>query len=127
MSYAKAVAVYLGLGVSKLSDYNAALVQWSKARDQAVHVFGRQAVPMVWDYAEVNPFAGAAGDLSVSLLGVSRIIEIMGGHGAGSSIVSDARIQTMSKSKCISTDPPYYDNIGYAYFSDSSTFGFAVR
>src|SRR5579864_4572551 len=49
-AYADAVCVYLALGVSKLADYNASLVQWSNSRDQAVHVFGRQALPMVWDY-----------------------------------------------------------------------------
>src|SRR5262249_32078713 len=59
-AYGDAVCTYLGLAVSKLSDYNASLVQWSKSRDQAVHVFGRQALPMVWDYAEINPFGDAA-------------------------------------------------------------------
>jgi putative DNA methylase len=118
-AYAEAVAMYLGLGVSKLADYNAALVQWSKARDQAVHVFGRQALPMAWDYAEVSPFAGAAGDLTVSLEGIAKSTE---SHisTVGSGFVSnvDAQTQTVSSGKCISTDPPYYDNIAYADLSD---------
>ena len=118
-AYAEAVRVYLGIGVSKLSDYNSSLVQWSKGRDQAVHVFGRQALPMVWDYAEVSPLAGAAGDLTVSLDGIARSLE---SHvsivGSGVSMNLDAQTQSMSRDKCVSTDPPYYDNIGYADLSD---------
>jgi putative DNA methylase len=117
-SHADAVVTYLALGVSKLADYNAALVQWSKARDQAVHVFGRQAVPMVWDYAEVNVFAGAAGDLIVSLSGISKALESFSSDATGQSEQADASVQTISTPKLVSTDPPYYDNIGYADLSD---------
>ena len=117
-AYADAVAVYLGLGVSKLSDYNASLVQWSTSRDQAVHVFGRHALPMVWDYAEVNPLAGAAGDLVVSLAGIARTIDGMMADKPGFSVNADAQQQEISRDKCVSTDPPYFDNIGYADLSD---------
>lgn len=117
-AYADAVCVYLALAVSKLSDYNGALVQWSKARDQAVHVFGRQALPMVWDYAEVNPLAEAAGDFSVSLAGILRTLNILGIAGLGTAVMADAQTQTISKDRCVSTDPPYYDNVPYADLSD---------
>jgi putative DNA methylase len=101
-----------------LSDYNGSLVQWSKARDQAVHVFGRQALPMVWDYAEVNPLAEAAGDFSVSLAGILRTLNILGIAGLGTAVMADAQTQTLSKDRCVSTDPPYYDNVPYADLSD---------
>ena len=118
-AYSDAVAVYLGIGVSKLTDYNASLVQWSKSRDQAVHVFGRQAIPMVWDYAEVSPFAGAAGDFSVSLDGITKSTEAhISTVGRGFVLNQEAQTQGISNGKCISTDPPYYDNIGYADLSD---------
>ncbi len=117
-AYADAVAVYLGLGVSKLSDYNASLVQWSTSRDQSVHVFGRHALPMVWDYAEVNPFAGAAGDLVVSLAGIARTVEGLMVGKPGCAVIADAQHQKLSSGRCVSTDPPYYDNIGYADLSD---------
>jgi len=117
-SYADAVTIYLGLGVSKLCDYNASLVQWSKARDQAVHVFGRQALPMVWDYAEVNPFASAAGDLQVSINGISRTVAKFSIETEGIATQIEAQTQTLSSGKIVSTDPPYYDNIGYADLSD---------
>ncbi len=118
-AYAEAVGVYLSLGVSKLADYNSSLVQWSKARDQAVHVFGRQALPMVWDYAEVSPLAGAAGDLTVSLEGIAKSTEShLSVSAPGIAVALDAQTQTTSSRKCVSTDPPYYDNIGYADLSD---------
>ncbi len=117
--YGKAVGVYLGLGISKLTDYNSSLVQWSNSRDQAVHVFGRQALPMVWDFTEVFPFGEAAGDITVSLKGISKSIEAFCvGSAFGIAENLDAKTQTLSNGKCICTDPPYYDNIGYADLSD---------
>jgi putative DNA methylase len=95
-AYADAVSVYLALGVSKLTDYNGSLVQWSRSRDQAVHVFGRQALPMVWDYVEINPFAGAAGDLTTSLDGICRTIEGCDAAGLGEAVMADAQNQTIS-------------------------------
>ena len=117
--YANAVAMYLGIGVSKLADYNCSNVTWSQSRDQAAHAFTRQAIPMVWDFAEVGPFAGAAGDLVVSLKGISNIIGrlLFANHG----IAVQQDVQLLPKEKAavvISTDPPYYDNIGYSDLSD---------
>jgi putative DNA methylase len=71
-AYADAVAIYLGLAVDKTSDYNSSLVIWSPTRNQAKTSFSRQAIPMVWDFAEINTFANAAGDISVSLKGITR-------------------------------------------------------
>jgi putative DNA methylase len=117
-AYAEAVAVYLGLAVDKAADYNSSLVAWSPTRDQLKTTFARQALPMIWDFAEANPFAGAAGDLGISIEGISR--SILGFPGGGQGIVSQANAQTqeISRGKVISTDPPYYDNIAYADLSD---------
>jgi putative DNA methylase len=119
-AYADAVATYLGLGVSKLADYNCANVTWSQSRDQAGHAFTKQAIPMVWDYTEVNPLAGAAGDLLVSLKGITSVIEKGELISAiGYSCQSDAASEVdRSIIPLISTDPPYYDNVGYADLSD---------
>lgn len=116
-AYAEAVGVYLGLAVDKTTDYNSSLVAWSPTRDQAKTTFGRQSLPMVWDFAEINTLAGAAGDIAVSIEGICRSV------GAASSIPghvrqSDAQSQEISSAKVVSTDPPYYDNIGYADLSD---------
>ena len=116
--YCDAVATYLAIGVSKLADYNSSLVAWSKSRDQAVHVFGRHALPMVWDFAEVAPFANAAGDLAVSLGGISRVISSFNATIGGIAEQHSAQNQELSRNNCVSTDPPYYDNIGYSDLSD---------
>jgi putative DNA methylase len=117
-AYAEAVSVYLALGVDKTADYNSAIVVWSPSRDQAKTTFARQALPMVWDFAEVNVFAGAAGDIGVSLEGICRSIRAPDGQALGHAVQADAQTQTLSLAKRISTDPPYYDNIGYADLSD---------
>ncbi len=62
-AYAEAVAVILGLAVSRSANTINSLVVWSQGREQSVNLFSRQAIPMTWDFPEVNPFAGAAGDL----------------------------------------------------------------
>ncbi len=117
-AYAEAVGVYLSLAVDKASDYNTTLVAWSPTRDQAKSTFARQALPMVWDYTEVNPLARAAGDFSVSLEGSTRFLRVAGTSSGGFATAADAARQTVSCDKAISTDPPYYDNIGYADLSD---------
>ena len=117
-AYAEAVGVYLGLAVDKAIDYNTTLVAWSPTRDQAKSTFARQALPMVWDYTEVNPLAEAAGDFIVSLEGGLRFLEASETLSRGHASQADAATQEFSVRKAISTDPPYYDNIGYADLSD---------
>jgi putative DNA methylase len=117
-AYAESVSVYLALAVDKCADYNSSLVAWSPSRDQAKTTFARQALPMIWDFAEVNVFAEAAGDFGVSLDGVCRSIRAPEGQVPGVAVQADAQGQSISAGKWISTDPPYYDNIGYADLSD---------
>ena len=118
-AYADAVSVYLGMAVSKLSDAQSTLVRWKPTMDQAIGTFGRQALPMVWDFAETNVFAGMAGDYITSLNNMMRVLDnLKKPLHAGSAVQQDAQTQTISIGKIISTDPPYYDNIGYADLSD---------
>ncbi|MBG58120.1 MAG: hypothetical protein CMK46_07510 [Porticoccus sp.] len=117
-AYGEAVAVYLGIASDKLGDYNSSLVAWSPTRDQLKTTFGRQALPMVWDYAETNLFADAAGDIAISIRGIVRTLMGFDSSIAGTVNQHDAQTQGFSINKVISTDPPYYDNIGYADLSD---------
>ncbi len=117
-AYAQAVGVYLGIAVDKTTDYNSSLVAWSPTRDQAKTTFGRQALPMIWDYAEVNTLAGAAGDLDISVAGICRAMPALASTEHGVAQQADAQSQKISAGKVVSTDPPYYDNIGYADLSD---------
>lgn len=121
-AYGEAVAVYLGFGVSRLSDICNALCRWESSKTQVRNLFGRQAIPMIWDFAENNIFAGAAGDFLTSLTSIIRVINTSLNTNLYSYSVhasqQAAQTQSISVNKIVSTDPPYYDNIGYADLSD---------
>ena len=117
-AYAEAVGVYLGLGVSKLSDAQSSLCRWKTTMDQSIATFGRQALPMVWDYSEANAFAGMAGDPLVSINNMMRVVDRLLTNANGHADQVQAQCQVWSSASVVSTDPPYYDNIGYADLSD---------
>ena len=116
--YAEAVRVYLGMAVSKLSDAQSSLCRWKASMTQSIGAFGRQALPMVWDFSEANTFGGMAGDLTTSLTNMMKVVDQLPSNVLCSSQQVDAVSQTNSVDKLVSTDPPYYDNIGYADLSD---------
>jgi putative DNA methylase len=118
LAYANAVATYLSLGVSKLADALTSLVRWKSSMDQAIATFGRQALPMVWDYAESNTFNGAAGDFSTTINNLARVLDNLNSHISGVVRQLNAAEIDYDLSVIISTDPPYYDNIDYADLSD---------
>ena len=124
-AYGDALAVYLGFGVSRLSDILNALCRWEVSKTQVRNLFGRQAIPMIWDFAENNVFGEAAGDYLTSLSSIIKVIEswCTSKLTMGYAHQSDAQTQTISQNKVVSTDPPYYDNIGYANLSDSVCMG----
>ena len=117
-AYAEVVGVYLALGISRLADAQNSLCQWGPDANQTQHLFRRQAIPMVWDYAESSVFSGAAGDLTTSLGSMCRVLDQLVIGAVGSSTNADAQSQSLSANAVLSTDPPYYDNIGYADLSD---------
>ena len=117
-AYAEAVGMYLSLGVSKLSDAQSSLCRWKTTMDQSIATFGRQALPMIWDYSEANAFAGMAGDPHVSINNMMRVVDQLPASLNGHADQADAQCQVWSNASVISTDPPYYDNIGYADLSD---------
>ncbi|MDZ8089126.1 MAG: DUF1156 domain-containing protein [Nostoc sp. DedQUE12b] len=118
-AYADAVATYLGLGVSRSANTICSLAIWSQSRDQSVNVFSRQTLPMTWDFPEVNPFAGAAGDFGETTQSMSKSIASLPAKGKSSVLQKDACAEnTFINPIVISTDPPYFDNIGYADLSD---------
>jgi putative DNA methylase len=116
--YADTVSVYLGMAISKLSDAQSSLCRWKPSMDQSIATFGRQALPMVWDFSEANAFGEMAGDPLVSLKNMMRVIDQLPAIIAGYVFQNDAQTQSISENRVVSTDPPYYDNIGYADLSD---------
>ena len=117
-AYAEAVSVYLGFGVSRLSDIQNSLCRWESSKTQVRNLFGRQAISMLWDFGENNVFANAAGDFRTSLGSIVKVIERLSPYSAGQERNSDAQTVDYPSGVVISTDPPYYDNIGYADLSD---------
>lgn len=119
-SYGEAVALYLGLFLSRLVNLNNALCQWRNdpAKEHVGHLFARQAIPMVWDFAEANPIGPSAGGFEKTFGFVPKVLYFLPTGGLGSAVQADAAAQSISSGKVVSTDPPYYDNVGYADLSD---------
>ncbi|WP_276763635.1 DUF1156 domain-containing protein [Mycolicibacter arupensis] len=116
-AYADAVATYLGMGVSRTTDLGNSLVTWSNSRDQARNLFARQAIPMAWDFVEVSPFAGAAGDIVIATRSMGEALDRLAPGMPGDAEQASASDRPFT-GLLISTDPPYYDNIGYSDLSD---------
>jgi putative DNA methylase len=118
-AYAEAVASYLGLAVDRLSDRNSTICSWDTGRDSTRNTFARQAIPMTWDYAEANPLSDSTGNFGGAIDWVAIVIENASCHTQGFAQQMDATTSDIyKKSIVVSTDPPYYDNIGYADLSD---------
>jgi putative DNA methylase len=116
-AYADSVAMYLGLGVGRSANYWSSFTPW--AGDFIVQTFGRQAIRMVWDHAEVNPFSTSTGNWGGAIDWIEKVIVTsLSACTDGKAIQADAQGQSISNSRVVSTDPPYYDNIGYADLSD---------
>ncbi len=115
--YANAIATYLALGLSRLSDICNSLCRWEISKTQVRNLFGRQAIPMIWDFAEPNVFAESAGDFGVSLRNLAKALKMTPALGSAEAQQLDATAADGERLS-FSTDPPYYDNIGYADLSD---------
>ena len=116
-AYADAVATYLALGVSRATDYNSTLAGWNSLRDGMRNVFARQALPMLWDFAEANFFSSSSGSFLGQVDWVSRVLEHVPADISGDVEQVSASLASYGGT-VISTDPPYYDNIGYSDLSD---------
>ncbi|WP_031597389.1 DUF1156 domain-containing protein [Ferrovum myxofaciens] len=117
-AYAQAVGVYLAFAVSKVSNIGSSIATWMNDRGAFRETFARQAIPMTWDFAEANSFADAGGSFETAIDKGAMAIRDFPRNGNGWAQQADASTQIISVNKVISTDPPYYDNIGYADLSD---------
>ena len=119
-AYADAVATYLSLCVGRASDYWSCNATWVNTGEFIRNTFARQAIPMIWDFAESNPFSSASGNWSDTAVGwVTGVLAALpSAECSGTSRQSDARENLASSASVVATDPPYYDNIGYGDLSD---------
>lgn len=116
--YVDAVATYLAFAVSKAASRNCTLAIWEPGMGRLAGAFGRQAIPMQWSFAETNPLAGAGGDIAGTAVSVSEVLDRLAPTRAGIVSQADAAHANHRQGVVVATDPPYYDNIGYADLSD---------
>ncbi len=117
-AYGDAVAVYLAFCVDRCADFNNSLTGWRKGNEKIMYLFSRQAIPMVWDFGEANILENVVGGFITNLEYQAKCLLKLAPTKYGHAEQLDAAAQTRSKNKVVSTDPPYYDNIGYADLSD---------
>jgi putative DNA methylase len=120
MAYAEAVGVYLAFALSRSVDRGSTICSWdnSPKMEALRNTFGRHAIPMVWDFAEGNPFSESSGNWMNNVEWDAKAVASLPSCARGDARQADATSQETSRDKLVSTDPPYYDNIGYADLSD---------
>jgi putative DNA methylase len=115
-TYADAITTYLGLTASKACVFHCSLARWRAGEGKSAPAFGRQAIPIVWDYTEVNPFAGAGGDWLGMVSGTASVLDRL--PASATATVEQLDAIAVARPGMYATDPPYYDNVGYADLSD---------
>ena len=118
-AYAEAVGLYLALSVSRQTNRTSTVNIWNTVGEKIEQVFARQAIPMVWSYCEGNPFSNSSGSFLGQLNYLTPVLDTaLSGKAKGAGLQQVAQNQNTTLNKVVSTDPPYYDNIGYADLSD---------
>jgi len=119
-AYAEAVSVYLALIVDKQAEAMSTICTWSSStkNELVVSTFRRQALGMTWDFAEVNPFAESSGSLGKAVAAQARVIDLAFSTATMGKAFQQEAQSVVVCNRVVSTDPPYYDNIGYADLSD---------
>ncbi|MCV7624011.1 DUF1156 domain-containing protein [Micrococcus luteus] len=118
-AYADAVTTYLAFAISKLADWSSTICSWISPIEGVRSTFARQAIPMVWDFTEINPFSSSVGNFESHVVWVASAVDRLSPVGAGHAEVTQADASSRSYSDVlVATDPPYYDNIGYSDLSD---------
>lgn len=116
-AYAEAVSVYLAFAIDRLADAGSSIATWSSA-EFIRFTFARQAIPMTWDFAECNVFSESTGNFIGATDWVWKALSGLVPYSDGFEIQHDAQNVELPLNAVVSTDPPYYDNIGYADLSD---------
>jgi putative DNA methylase len=119
IAYGDAVATYLAFGVDKSTLTNCTLATWQTSPDRLSQAFSRQAVLTTWDYAEANPMSEAGGGFILTLQSLAEVLQKLPSNDSGALVRQQDTVSTaLERGVCISTDPPYYDNVPYADLSD---------
>ena len=116
-AYTNAIRVYLSCAIDRCADAWSTIATWATS-GFIRFTFARQAIAMTWDFAECNVFSSSTGNFGGAVDWVVKALSELPAAGTGSVKQADARFAALPNSSCLSTDPPYYDNIGYADLSD---------
>ena len=117
-AYGEAVGVYLAFLIDKMADYHSTICVWHTTRELVANSMRRQAIQMTWDYAEGNPLSEKSGSFSNMISWISNVLNQLPANKFGEVKQFDAQSDCGLRNIVISSDPPYYDNIGYADLSD---------
>ncbi len=117
-AYGEAIGVYLAFAVNRMANRSSTICIWNTIGEKIEQTFGRQAIPMSWDYAEANVFSLATGSWTGSLEWIPKCLELLPASKYAQVRQFDAQSDNGLRNVMVSTDPPYYDNIGYADLSD---------
>jgi putative DNA methylase len=118
VAYAEAVSVYLAFCLDKNTLTNTMLATWQKDPDRLTQAFGRQSIPMTWDFAEANPLSDAGGGFLITADAVAKVLLRLPANCPPGLVVQQNASTLRMDDRIVSTDPPYYDNIAYADLSD---------
>lgn len=120
--YAKAVVSYLAISVDKIAEKNNSISRWANTKETIAGSFSRQALPMVWDFFESNPFSNSTGDWINSVEYSLNVVRHCGGFQSIPATITQSSATSLSYPDnyfdAVFTDPPYYDNVAYADLSD---------
>lgn len=130
-NYSKAIISFISLSLSRVIDYYNTLCIWDNSQERTVHIFGRQAIPMVWDYSELNPLSDTVGSWeSMAVRRILKVLDFLGNLNSNriiKTIVNPPEVTQLSATNlcyqdnffdAVFADPPYYDNVPYSYLSD---------
>jgi len=121
LHYAHSISAFLALSVDRCADFNNSFCRWSSSNQKVMNLFGKQAIPMVWDFAEANILGDSVGAWKTCMNHVAACIEVItagSGKQGQANQIDAATVDNGLNGLIVSTDPPYYDNIGYAALSD---------
>ncbi|ABA21810.1 Protein of unknown function DUF1156 [Trichormus variabilis ATCC 29413] len=117
-AYGDVIATYLAFAIDKLADYCSSICTWNSGRDNIRDTFARQAIPMSWDFAETNPFSNSSGNFTLGIEQSAQVLNKVPACKKAKIAQKDATTNKIEAPLVLCTDPPYYDNIGYADLSD---------
>ena len=118
VAYAEAVGVYLAFALDRCCDFSNSCTRWVPGNQKVMNLYGKQAIAMTWDFPEAAVLNDVVGGFVPAATFIAKCLEKLSQNGTGVAIQQDAAVNCVSQGKVVSTDPPYYDNVGYAELSD---------